>query len=468
MAFQFSPFGNDQFFDNNGLLAVGYKLFTYLAGTTTKTAVYTDVGGTTPHTNPIILNAYGLPPAAVFLDKAKLYKFVLAPPTDTDPPIAPIFTYDNISIGTAGSEGGNLTGGLNFLRSTIASATTPDIFSVAVGNTIDYTGVANCTGFIAAPQAGAQRLVVCAGACSFTAGANLLIDGVATGANFQAVAGDKLLVIAITTTQFRVTPWRSSGAAVTNQFPPMHIQGLIHNPNVGSPSNDIDFSAGSCIDATGLEPMVSTAITKQSNVAWAVGTNAGMLDTGAIANSDYYIWQIKRTDTNVVDKLCSLSSTAPTMPASYTIKRLIGWFKRVAGVNVAWHAYETEGGGLEMTWDSPTLDINLANTLTTARRTDAVKVPQNFSVIANLNAIVQDATAEQQAWIYCPDQTDLAPSKAAAPLSNITSQGTGNIVFPTQLKIRTSSTGTIAARSNLATSDSYLVSTLGFNWARRN
>lgn len=211
-----------------------------------------------------------------------------------------------------------------------------------------------------------------------------------------------------------------------------------------------------------------SAITKQLDVAWAVGTGAGGLDTGAIGNSDYYIWLITRIDTGVVDALFSLSSTAPTMPASYTLKKLIGWFKRVGGTIVLFHTYETEGGGLELLWDSPTLDINLANTLTTARRIDAVKVPLNFSVIANLNAIINDATTSNSVYIYCPDMADLPPNQSAVtPLATMFSSSTV-ARSEANLFIRTSAAGLIAARADLATVDNYCVATLGFRWARRN
>lgn len=99
MAFQVSPFGNDQFLTSNGALAIGYKLFTYLLGSTTKTPVYTDVGGTTPHANPIILNSVGMPPSPIFLEQAKSYKFVYTTPTDTDPPASPVYTADGVSVG---------------------------------------------------------------------------------------------------------------------------------------------------------------------------------------------------------------------------------------------------------------------------------------------------------------------------------------------------------------------------------
>jgi hypothetical protein len=206
MALQISPFGNDQFLMSNGTLAVGALLFTYLASSTTKTPVYTDVGGITPHTNPIILNALGMPPSPIFLSKAKLYKFVYTPSTDTDPPVSPIYTVDNVNVGTVLTEGGNITGGINEARSTVASVAVPDIFALMVGNLVDYTGTEICSGFVASPQAGARRLLVCAAAARFTAGANLVIDGISSGLTYTAIAGEKILVIALTTTVFHLVP----------------------------------------------------------------------------------------------------------------------------------------------------------------------------------------------------------------------------------------------------------------------
>lgn len=98
MALQISPIGNDQFFNSNGQLLVGGKIFTYLAGTSTKTPVYTDILGAGSHTNPIVLNAFGMPSTPIYLIIGASYKFVLAPATDTDPPTSPIYTWDNISL----------------------------------------------------------------------------------------------------------------------------------------------------------------------------------------------------------------------------------------------------------------------------------------------------------------------------------------------------------------------------------
>ncbi len=112
--------------------------------------------------------------------------------------------------------GDNLTGGVNGLLSTVAShATTADIFATTVGNLIDWTGTATTTDFTAAPQAGAERTLVCDAAAVFTAGANMLIDGLVSGQSFTAAAGDKIIVRAVTTTQFRLTPQRYAPPAGT-------------------------------------------------------------------------------------------------------------------------------------------------------------------------------------------------------------------------------------------------------------
>lgn len=71
---------------------VGYKLFTYAEGTSTKKNTWTDITKLSANTNPIILDSNG--EASIWLDGN--YKFVLAPPTDTDPPTSPVWTVDNI------------------------------------------------------------------------------------------------------------------------------------------------------------------------------------------------------------------------------------------------------------------------------------------------------------------------------------------------------------------------------------
>ncbi|MDO8931479.1 MAG: hypothetical protein Q7U97_03715 [Rhodocyclaceae bacterium] len=102
---------------------------------------------------------------------------------------------------------------INHKRATVASAaTTADIWAAA-GNQIDWTGTTACTGFPAAPQAGASRRLICAGAATFTAGANMLIDGTASGNTIALAANDIVGVEAVTTTQFRLRITRYDGSS---------------------------------------------------------------------------------------------------------------------------------------------------------------------------------------------------------------------------------------------------------------
>ncbi len=73
-----SPVGNgQQFFDNNGVPLAGGLIYTYQAGSSTPLTTYTTNAGTTPNTNPIILDASGRCPNEIWLQTGYSYKFIL-------------------------------------------------------------------------------------------------------------------------------------------------------------------------------------------------------------------------------------------------------------------------------------------------------------------------------------------------------------------------------------------------------
>ena len=88
--------------------AAGAKLFFYTSGTTTKTAPFADSLGLSPLSNPIILDSGGNIPAGgeVWVSNTAACKVVFAPPTDTDPPVSPYWTRDNLPTLAAGGGGG--------------------------------------------------------------------------------------------------------------------------------------------------------------------------------------------------------------------------------------------------------------------------------------------------------------------------------------------------------------------------
>lgn len=327
------------------------------------------------------------------------------------------------------------------------TATLPVGADVGDGYSLEMFGLSSANGIVLTPDA-----------------ADSIDDG--SDGDTKTVPGGILFTVRWSDADDRwVTSYTEPDPAI---YPVGTITGLTYANNGTDATNDIDIAAGGAMDATGAYWMALVgALTKRLDAAWAVGTNQGGLDTGSIADTNYYIWLIARSDTGVVDVLFSTSATAPTMPTNYDYKRLIGWFKRASSAIVAFKTYELTGGGLEFAWSAPTLDVNLANTLTTSRRTDALKVPLNFSVVADINVRTYDASANYVVNICCPDQTDAAPSLTAAPLATVGNVATMAPQHSWNMKVRTSATGTIAARSDLATVDLYAVATLGFSWSRR-
>jgi hypothetical protein len=115
-------------------------------------------------------------------------------------------------------------------------------------------------------------------------------------------------------------------------LPRSYLSGLALANSVADVVNDIDVAVGVCRDSTdSADIKLVSSITKQLDAAWAAGTNQGGLDTGAIANTTYHVFLIRRSDTGNVDVLFSASATAPTLPANYTHFRRIGSIVRLSG-----------------------------------------------------------------------------------------------------------------------------------------
>jgi len=213
------PYVRVQFFTDAGLVASGYKLFSYEAGTTTKLATYSDVDLTTANTNPIVLDSAGS--ATIFL-AADSYKFVLALPTETDPPTGTvIWTRDNVSsipelnanLDITGVAGENLAAG-NFVYCSAgdggrtagrwykadADLTYGSIYAPGIGCVVSTTITAAASGNIRI-----QGRVT--GLSSLTAGSTYYLSGTAGGITSTAPTNARAVGIADTTTSLVFTPW---------------------------------------------------------------------------------------------------------------------------------------------------------------------------------------------------------------------------------------------------------------------
>lgn len=112
-----------QFFDNNGNMLSGGKIYTYEAGTSTPLATYTSSAGNTAHTNPIVLDSAGrVPNGGEIWNALQLYKFVIK--TSTEVLIA---TYDNVGTSfNATATIANFTGNGSTVAFTLISSPTSE------------------------------------------------------------------------------------------------------------------------------------------------------------------------------------------------------------------------------------------------------------------------------------------------------------------------------------------------------
>lgn len=125
-----------QFFDTNGDPLSGGKVHTYVVGTTTNKATYTDATGNSANTNPIILDSRGECDAWLLTDAN--YKFVIKDSADVTIWTVDNFGYASLTVQTltvsgAATVSGTLTaGGIN-VGDTIGIAQTDQTQTLTTG-----------------------------------------------------------------------------------------------------------------------------------------------------------------------------------------------------------------------------------------------------------------------------------------------------------------------------------------------
>jgi len=176
--------------------------------------------------------------------------------------------------------------------------------------------------------------------------------------------------------------------------------------------HDVNITAGGARDAGDAVNMIlSSEITKQIDAAWAVGDDAGGIDTGSVGNSTLYaVWLIRRSDTSVVDALFSASFTSPTMPTDYDQKRLIGAVKTDGSANII--AFTQSGNYFAYTGDV-IADISDAST-SSSFETDTLSVPPSC-----LAHIYIDSTGAAVTTIQVSVRTKDAADVSADPESTM-------------------------------------------------
>ncbi len=222
-----------------------------------------------------------------------------------------------------------------------------------------------------------------------------------------------------------------------------HLWGL----TLSSSGATLGVAAGSCANSTGAELMALASAYTKATSAWAVGSGNGALDTGSIANSTWYhAFIIKRLDTGVVDVLISLSPTAPTLPANYTVFRRIGAVKTDGSAN--WTSFTQNGD--EFLWSAPTQDTT--SSVGTSPDLITLNVPTGVRVNALIFGLGVNAAAGTLWAITSPDQSDVLPS-----LSFFTGIVGSNLVNVTYSQnVRTDTSAQVRRRASAATTTIYI------------
>ncbi len=149
-------------------------------------------------------------------------------------------TIDGTVIGGSVPAAGTFTQ-LNAGYATVASHATTSAIWAAAGSIINFTGSETLTALPAAPQAGAQRTLICAATPTFTHAGALTVQG---GVTYTATAGDVILVTATSTTAFKINIIKQSqtgtGATVLANSP------TLVTPALGTPAS------GTLTNTTGL------------------------------------------------------------------------------------------------------------------------------------------------------------------------------------------------------------------------
>lgn len=295
-----------QFFDNNGNVLSGGKIYTYQAGTTTPAATYTDNLGSAVNSNPIVLDASGRPPQEIWFPVGQTFKFIVKTSTDTL-----IGTYDNIpSINDPYSENNllsNVTG-----TNAIAATATPTITEYAIGAAYSFIAANTNSGAVTLTIDGlTAKAITKAGSNALVAGdirAGMLVYVHYDGTRFQMIGN---AVYGGSVTNATISGGTISGATITGGS----VSGL---------STDLAIADGGTGASTALAAFDNL---KQSASATYVGAVELATDAEAIAGTDT---TRALTPANLrAANIVSSTAVASTSGTSIDFTSIPSWVKRI-------------------------------------------------------------------------------------------------------------------------------------------
>lgn len=219
--------------------------------------------------------------------------------------------------------------------------------------------------------------------------------------------------------------------------------GMVLSNNASDVNNDIDISAGVRMADNGSNWLrLASTLTKQLDAAWAVGSNAGMLDTGSKANSESYALFVIGGAAVATDVLASTSFSAPTMPTGYTWKRYLGTIVTSSSGNI--FSFSQIGNyfrRLTITGGS------YSGTIGTTSSLASLSIPRGISCQIDLQWRTLNASGNGFVYLRHPDDTDISVAGPAS--ANLGGVGT-NVSFVGTVSVFSDTSRQVAARAFLA------------------
>jgi hypothetical protein len=288
-----------QFFYNNGLVLAGGKITTVTAGTTTPKTTYQDIGGITPHLNPIELTASGTIPAEIW-GTTGAYDLIITDADDNAITTAPDITgINDIAAATANSEWVIYDQLPTQINGTSFSVTGNQTTTFHVGRRVRATdGVGNKYGTIVTSVFGSVTTVTMVwDSSSIASSLSSVAYGLISFENSAIYANSGRM-----STGSVMCPCEGLTGAVsgtTGTYAAAYA--TLRNATNGEKSFDA-ISEAYDIDVSGV----------------------GGLDTGTKSTNTWYLfWLIGKAD-GTIDGILSVQAAAPTLPAGYTYWGFVG------------------------------------------------------------------------------------------------------------------------------------------------
>ena len=224
--------------------------------------------------------------------------------------------------------------------------------------------------------------------------------------------------------------------------------------NDGAPDEDINITAGQWRDSTDtVNLIVPSEFTKAIDATFAEGNDAGGFpDTSLnLAASTWYHFHLIGTSGGKVDAGFDTSVTATNLLSdAQAVDTNFRFFRRIGSIltDATSDILLFSQLGDEFLWPVPVLDVDGEVIASAGEALTLTSTPLGVQVWAIVNVIQADGGGDPQAINVSPiEQTTNTPSSTAAPLFNIGPTDAGFNEISNQLRIRTSTTQTINARS---------------------